>query len=76
MERIVIEVDEITGKKWRLSSQKQKEKISREINIRLAKELMTDSKEEFKQYLDELGATMKERGLTENILQEILKDDK
>lgn len=76
MERIVIEVDETIGKKWRLSSQKQREKISREINVRLAKELMADSKEEFKQYLDELGATMKERGLTENILQEILNDDK
>ncbi len=74
MERIVIEVDETTGKKWRLSSQKQREKIAQKINIRLAKEL-SDSKEEFKQYLDELSATMKERGLTENILQEILKDD-
>ena len=74
MERIVIEVDEITGKKWRLSSQKQKEKISQEINIRLAKKL-SDSKEEFKQYLDELGETMKQRGLTEDILQEILEDD-
>jgi hypothetical protein len=42
----------------------------------LAKELMADSKEEFKQYLDELGTSMKERGLTENILQEILKDKK
>ena len=75
MERIVIEVDDAIGKKWRLSSQKRKEKIAQQINIRLAKELMADSKEEFKQYLDELGATMKERGLTENILQEILKDD-
>lgn len=75
MERIVIEVDEITGKKWRLSSQKQREKISQEINIRLAKELMADSKEEFKQYLDELGETLKARGLTEDILQEILKSD-
>lgn len=74
MERIVIEVDEITGKKWRLSSQKQKEKMSREINIRLAKK-MADSKEEFKQYLDELGETMKQRGLTEDILQEILEED-
>jgi phosphotransacetylase len=74
MERIVIEVDETTGKKWRLSSQKQRERIAQKINIRLAKEL-SDSKEEFKQYLDELSATMKERGLTENILQEILKDD-
>lgn len=74
MERIVIEVDEVTGKKSRLSSQKQKEKISREINVRLAKKL-ADSNEEFKQYLDELSETMKQRGLTEDILQKILEDD-
>ena len=75
MERIVIEVDESTGKKRRLSSQQRREDISQKINIRLAKELMADSNEEFKQFLDEIGATMQERGLTENILQEILKED-
>ncbi len=75
MERIVIEVDEATGKKWRLSSPQQKEKISKKINIHLAKELMADSKEEFKRYLDEIGKTMQERGLTEEVLQEILRGD-
>lgn len=75
MERTAIEVDEATGKKWQLSSAQQKEKISKKINIHLAKELMADSKEEFKQYLNEIGKTMKERGLTEEILQEILRGD-
>jgi len=75
MERIVIEVNDDTAKKWRLSSQQLRNKISQQINIRLAKELMADSKEEFKQFLDEVGETMKERGLTEDILQDILKED-
>ena len=75
MERIVIEVDEATAKKWRLSSQIRKSKVSQQINITLAKEL-ADSKENFLQYLDELRNTMKERGLTEGILEEILKDEK
>ncbi|MEO7316792.1 MAG: hypothetical protein ABIW47_16490 [Ginsengibacter sp.] len=74
MDRIVIEVDEMTGKKWRLCSQKQREKISLIINIHLAK-MLADSSEEFKQYLDELGETMKQRGLTEDILQEILGNE-
>ena len=74
MDRIVIEVDEMTGKKWRLSSQKQREKISLIINIHLAK-MLADSSEEFKQYLDELGETMKQSGLTEDILQEILGNE-
>ncbi len=75
MERIVIEVADATAKKWRLSSQKLRNKISEEVNIKLAKELMADSKEEFKQFLDEVGETLKERGLTEEILQDILKED-
>ncbi|MEJ7684796.1 MAG: hypothetical protein WKG06_44520 [Segetibacter sp.] len=75
MERIVIEVADATAKKWRLSSQQLRDKISQRINIKLAKELMADSKEEFKQFLDEVGETMKERGLTEDIPQDILKED-
>lgn len=74
MERIVIEVDEDIAKRWRLSSQKRKNKVSQQVNIILAKEL-ANSKEEFLQYLDELRSTMKERGLTEEILEEILKDE-
>ncbi len=74
MERIVIEVDDDTAKKWRLSSQKLRNKVSQQVNITLAKEL-ADSKEDFLQYLDELRAKMKERGLTEEILEKILKDE-
>ncbi len=75
MERIVIEVEDATAKKWRLSSKKTKDKVSQQINIKIAKELMTDSKEEFKLFLDEIGKTMQERGLTEEILNDILKDE-
>jgi len=75
MERIVIEVADVTARKWRLSSQQLRDKISQQINIKLAKELMADSKEEFKRFLDEVGETMKERGLTEDILKDILKED-
>lgn len=70
-----IEVADATAKKWRFSSQKLREKISQRINIKLTKELMADSEEEFKQFLDEVGKTMKERGLTEDILQDILKEN-
>lgn len=75
MERIVIEVDDATAKKWRSSSKKLRDEISQQINLRMAKKLMVDSKEEFKQFLNEVGETMKERGLTEDILQDILRED-
>jgi phosphotransacetylase len=75
MERIVIEVAEATAKKWRQSSPQARDQIAQRINIRLAKELMVDSKEEFKQFLDEVSNTMQERGLTEDTLNDILKDN-
>ena len=74
MERIVIEVDDATAKKWRSSSKKLRDEISQQINLRVAKKLMVDSKEEFKQFLNEVGETMTERGLTEDILQDILRE--
>ena len=75
MEQIIIEVEDATAKKWHLSSKKTKDKVSQRITIKLAKELMTESKEEFKQFLDEIGKTMEERGLTKEILNDILKDE-
>jgi len=74
MERIVIEVDEAVAKKWRLSSQKRRNRISQRINLTMAREL-TESKEDFIQYLNEIRSKMKERGLTEELLQEILNDE-
>lgn len=75
MKSIMIEVADATAKKWRMSSQQRRDEISQRINLQLANELLTDSKEEFKQFLDEVGVIMKERGLTEEKLNEILKDD-
>ena len=75
MERIVIEVGNETAKRWRTSSRKRREEISKEIEIRLAKKLMADSKEDFKNFLDEISNTLQERGLTEERLAEILKED-
>ena len=75
MERIVIEVTDETAKKWKMISPELRDTISQRLNIRLAKELMSNSKEEFKKFLDHVSNTAKERGLTEEILQDILKDD-
>lgn len=75
MERIGIEVTGDTAKKWRLSSPETKEKITQRMKIRLMKELLNDSPEDFKKFLDEIGETRGERGLTEEILQENLAED-
>ena len=74
MERIVIEVDEAVARKWRLASQQIKTRVARRINAELAAEL-TESKKDFIQFLDETGTVMQSRGLTETILDDILRDD-
>ena len=75
MERIVIEVNDETAKRWRMASRQRRQEIEQQINIKLAKELFSDSNEEFKLFLDEFSATMKARGLTEEKLNEILNDE-
>lgn len=75
MERIVIEVADETAKKWRLASAKYKKEISEKIDEGINKVLTVNSMQNFMAYLDELGKKMKERGLTEEALNDILKDN-
>ena len=73
MARIVLKVSSDTAKKWRAASKETKERISQIIEILIAKEIMAPN--EFKNFLDEIRKTMEKRGLTEEILQEILAED-
>ncbi|HEY9363545.1 MAG TPA: hypothetical protein VIQ00_09810 [Chitinophagaceae bacterium] len=75
MERIVIEVDDATGKKWELAPAKFKKDISEKISESISKILNDNRKENFLAYLDEIGEKMKQRGLTEEALNDILKDN-
>ena len=75
MERIVIEVDEATGKKWRTAPTKFKKEVSQKISESISKILNDTRKENFLAYLDEISEKMKQRGLTEEALNDILKDN-
>lgn len=75
MERIVIEVDDATGKKWELTPAKFKKYISEKISESISKILDDNRKENFLAYLDEIGEKIKQRGLTEEALNDILKDN-
>ncbi|GIL23923.1 MAG: hypothetical protein BroJett042_24360 [Bacteroidota bacterium] len=74
MERIVIEVDKEVAKAWRKSSADRKRAISNEINVRVARELLQNSKAEYLRFLDELQSNMRSRGLTEDVLNDILNE--
>jgi len=75
MERIVIEVSPNVARAWRNASAEKRKKMGNELGIRMGKELLKNSKDEYLQYIDELQKTMKDRGLTQEILDEILNED-
>ena len=75
MERIVIEVDDATAKKWRIASAKFKKVISQKFATDVSFIIETYKNENFFQALDEIGESLAKRGLTEEIVNEILNSD-
>jgi hypothetical protein len=75
MERIVIEVSPNVARAWRSASDSKRKMLGNEVSVRIGKELLNGSKEEYIQYIRELQQTMKERGLTQELLNEILNED-
>ncbi len=74
MDRIVMEVPANVAKAWRKASEKKRLTLENEVSARIGKELLKDSKEEYHQYINSLQKTMKERGLTQEVLDDILRD--
>jgi len=75
MERIVLEVDDRVAKAWREAASDKRRDITNKVNVKIGRELLEYDKDAFVQYLDQLRATMTERGLTQEILDDILKDE-
>jgi outer membrane protein TolC len=75
MEKIVLEVDDKIAKLWRNISVEKKKVLANQINIILAEQLFEYDESSFRQYLDQLRDAMKERGLTQQALNDILKDE-
>ena len=75
MERIVLEVDDNVAEAWRTASVKLKQEIGGVMNQQIA--AIIDKKEETDiiQFLNELRREMAEKGLTQEILDDILKDE-
>jgi mRNA-degrading endonuclease RelE of RelBE toxin-antitoxin system len=75
MERIVIEVSPNVAKAWRKMPEKEKKEVGNEVSMRIAKKAFKESREEFLAFIDDLQQRMKERGLTQEKLDEILNDE-
>jgi len=74
MERIVIEVEPKVALAWRRLSAARKKEISNKVGVRIGKEVFENSTDEYLAYLAELRSKMAERGLTQEILDDILNE--
>lgn len=73
MDRIVIEVDNTSAKKWRFASPQKREKITKTIE-QIINQSFLQSDEEYWQFLDRIGQEAAANGLTEEKLKKILSD--
>ena len=75
MERIVIEVDDATAKKWQTASSKFRKLISEKFAADIDFVTENYTNENFFAALDEIGERLAKRGLTEEKVNEILNSD-
>jgi DNA-binding transcriptional regulator YhcF (GntR family) len=75
MERIVLEVDDTVAKAWRTASVKLKREIGTLLNKQIATIIDKKEEKDIIMFLDELRQEMAEKGLTQEILDDILKDN-
>lgn len=76
MERIVLEVDDTTAKKWLSASVKLKTELSKFLEQQISTIMDTKQQADSIQYFKELREEMAQKGLTQEILDNILEDEK
>jgi hypothetical protein len=74
MERIVLEVDDQVAKNWRFSSEKKRQEVNETINVMLQSAFKRNKDSDFIQFIKEIQEKVAERGLTEEVLNDILND--
>jgi hypothetical protein len=73
MERIVIQVDESAGKIYYQLSPVKQQQISDAVNLLLKKVANDATATEYKKVLDEFGTKAIANGLTQEILEDLLR---
>jgi hypothetical protein len=74
MDRIVLEVDDQVAKNWRYSSEKKRQQVSNTINALLQIAFKRKEDADFSQFVKEIQDKAAERGLTEEVLNNILNE--
>ncbi|MDB5153607.1 MAG: hypothetical protein JWR54_2358 [Mucilaginibacter sp.] len=74
MDRIVVEVDDISAKKWRSASKEKKSQLNNAINSILRK-AFDKTEDDFWKFLDKIGKKAEANGLTEDQLNKLLNEE-
>ncbi|MGN6604096.1 MAG: hypothetical protein ACTHK8_16690 [Ginsengibacter sp.] len=74
MERIVIEVDDATAKKWRKTSPQIKNKLEKLFEKQIEIVAERDKETQFEELLDNARREAAKNGLTEDILEQLLNE--
>ena len=74
MDRIVLEVDQEVSSAYRKLSRQNQQKLLEAFSIILKKAANDASQVEYKKLLDDWGATAIKNGLTQDVLNELLKE--
>ena len=75
MERIILEVNDTIARKWRISSFRFRSQLNKYIAEQLNEILDKSEPEDSIIFFDELRAEMKNKGLTQGKLDEILRNE-
>ena len=75
MDRIVLEVDDSTGRIYRNFTPESKQQFSQVVGLMLKKAVNDMSLPDYKKSLDEIGFKAVAAGLTPEILDELLRSD-
>ena len=75
MDRIVLEVDDSTGRIYRNFSPESKQQFNQVVSLMLKKAINDKSLPDYKKKLDEIGFKAVAAGLTPEILAELLKSN-
>jgi len=75
MERIVIEVDDATAKKWRKASPAIKNRLEKSFEKQIEIVSQSDKEAQFEELLKKAREEAAKNGLTEEILQQLLNEE-
>lgn len=74
MERIIIEVDEITGKRWKYASIETRQKLSEKISQIMTVALNKDE-DDFWPFLEKIRKNAETKGFSDEILNQVLSEE-